>query len=390
MIRIKSELRQRLQSPIWLALALFVTARLIGLALGGLLWWLGLVPAEPTRPDQVYLSIEPVAGPITGWTLGVWQRLDSMYYLQIAARGYAPGSEIVFPPLYPLLIRLVGTVLGGQYLVAALLISSVACVGSLMLLYDITAEELDAGSARRAIVYQIFFPTAYILIAAYAESLTLCLMLLAFRWARRERWWHAGVAMFFAALTRLQGAMLILPLTYLYLRRFGFTRHALRPEALSLIAGLAAVVGYNLYLMGKGFLSVPAAFSEYWYSVPSAPGTDLLIALQTLLTGGLNLQRSLSLGLTGLFIVLTIIAFRRLPFEYGLYMTGTLLFTLSRHEMGGRALLSVSRHMLTMFPAFMLLGMIGQNRWLHRLILYPSLALYLFLMGVFFMWGFAE
>ena len=28
--------------------------------------------------------------------------------------------------------------------------------------------------------------------------------------------------------------------------------------------------------------------------------------------------------------------------------------------------------------------------WVHRLVLYPSLVLYRFLMGVFFLWGYAE
>jgi len=32
----------------------------------------------------------------------------------------------------------------------------------------------------------------------------------------------------------------------------------------------------------------------------------------------------------------------------------------------------------------------GRRHWLHRLILYLSLSLYLFLMGVFFIWGYAE
>jgi hypothetical protein len=50
----------------------------------------------------------------------------------------------------------------------------------------------------------------------------------------------------------------------------------------------------------------------------------------------------------------------------------------------------VSRHVLVVFPGLVLLGAAGRRPWLHRLILYPSLALYLFLMGVFFMWGYAE
>ena len=131
-------------------------------------------------------------------------------------------------------------------------------------------------------------------------------------------------------------------------------------------------------------------FAQQWHSTLAVPGTDLLIALRALLAGGLNFQRALSLGTTILFLILTGVAFWRLPSEYGLYMGGILLYTLSRHDLSGRALLSVSRHVLVIFPGFMLLGAAGRHRWLHRLILYSSLALYLFLMGVFFMWGYVE
>ena len=384
-------LEQRLRSPLCLAVVLCLVARLIGLALGWVLWQQGLVPVHPTAPDQVYLDVEPVTGPVAGWALGVWQRLDTLYYLEIAAHGYsADNGTVVFPPLYPLLIRLVGAMLGGQHLTAALLISSVACAGLLVAVYRVAVTRFDASAARRAVVYQMFFPTAYVLIAAYAEPLMLWLMLLAFLWARQERWWLVGIAAFLATLTRLQAVVLVVPLAYIYLRRFGFSRRALRPEMLALAAAPAAAVGYNLYLAWRGLPSVEAGFARQWHSTVAVPGTDLLIALRALLAGGMSFQRTLSLGLAFLFLVLTVVAFRRLPPEYGLYMAGILLYTLSRHDLAGRTLLSVSRHVLVMFPGFVLLGAAGHRRWLHRSILYPSLGLYMFLMGVFFMWGYAE
>jgi hypothetical protein len=395
MRRIGMGMRQ-LQSPLYLAVVLCLVARLAGLALGWALWQQGLVPIHPLRSDQVYLDVEPMTGPVTGWALGVWQRLDTLYYLQIAMVGYsADDGTVVFPPFYPLLIRLVGAVLGGQYLLAALLISSVACVGLLVLVYRTTLAQFDAGAARRAVVYQVFFPTAYVLIAPYAESLMLWLMLLAFLWARQDRWWLAGIAAFLATLTRLQAVMLVVPLTYIYLRRFCLSRHTLgtrtlRPQVLALAAAPAAALGYNLYLAWRGLPVVQSGFAQQWHSILAVPGTDLLIALRELLAGGINFQRALSLGLVTLFLILTGVALRRLEPEYGLYMAAVLLYTLSRHDLAGRALLSASRHMLVVFPGFVLLGAAGRRPWLHRLILYPSLALYLFLMGVFFMWGYAE
>ena len=48
-------------------------------------------------------------GEISGWTTGVWQRHDTLLYLEIAEHGYERReATIVFPPLYPLAIRAVG------------------------------------------------------------------------------------------------------------------------------------------------------------------------------------------------------------------------------------------------------------------------------------------
>jgi hypothetical protein len=153
---------QRLQSPLCLAVALCLISRLIGLALGWVLWHQGLVPVHPIAPDQVYLNVEPVTGPVTGWMLGAWQRLDTVYYLQIATHGYsADNGTVVFSPLYSLLIRSVGAVLGGQPLFAALLISSVACVGLLVLIYRITMARFGAGTVgRRPWLHRLnFYPS---------------------------------------------------------------------------------------------------------------------------------------------------------------------------------------------------------------------------------------
>jgi Gpi18-like mannosyltransferase len=153
---------QRLQSPLCLALVLSLITRLVGLALAWVLWQQGFVPIHRIVLEQVCLDVVPMAGPKTGWMLGAWQRLDTVYYLQIATHGYsADNGTVVFSPLYSLLIRSVGAVLGGQPLFAALLISSVACVGLLVLIYRITMARFGAGTVgRRPWLHRLnFYPS---------------------------------------------------------------------------------------------------------------------------------------------------------------------------------------------------------------------------------------
>ncbi len=87
-----------------------------------------------------------------------------------------------------------------------------------------------------------------------------------------------------------------------------------------------------------------------------------------------------------LLAVTTVITFRRLGVTYGLYSAMLLLFMLLPvSEL--KPLFSFSRYALVFFPTFMILGLAGKNPWAHRLIVYPSIALYLYFSGQFFMWG---
>ena len=45
-----------------------------------------------------------------------WERWDTVWYLKIAEHGYTDYGSTAFLPLYPLLIRVVGTLLGGHVL----------------------------------------------------------------------------------------------------------------------------------------------------------------------------------------------------------------------------------------------------------------------------------
>jgi hypothetical protein len=79
-------------------------------------------------------------------------------------------------------------------------------------------------------------------------------------------------------------------------------------------------------------------------------------------------------------------AYRKLDPTYGLYSTVLLLFMLLPAS-SQKPLFSFSRYALAFFPMFMVFGLAGKNPWINRLILYPSIGLYLYFSGQFFMWG---
>src|SRR5215207_496601 len=83
------------------------------------------------EPALTHALADPLLAPLARW--------DSIWYLRIADSGYAGSTtRAAFFPLYPLLVRGVGTLFGGSHgalLVAAYLVSGTAFVAALVLLY---------------------------------------------------------------------------------------------------------------------------------------------------------------------------------------------------------------------------------------------------------------
>ncbi|HLN46747.1 MAG TPA: mannosyltransferase family protein, partial [Magnetospirillaceae bacterium] len=147
--------------------------------------------------------------PQHGLALDVWSRWDAQHYLDIAQIGYH-GKDIAFFPLYPLLIHLVGKLLGDD-LIAGLLISNVAFLVALAYLYALTKKEFgDDTTAFHAVFYTAIFPTAIFFSAIYTESLFLALTVASVYYARRGNFITSGLVGALAALTRVEGILVAL------------------------------------------------------------------------------------------------------------------------------------------------------------------------------------
>jgi len=201
-------------------LGVFVALR-IGLTLLGLVG-VALLP----HPGEAVSGAAGIPGPVgapgwpapqitPGWHNAVtsFERFDALWFLGIATDGYEDGNgSAAFFPGYPLLIRAVSPLLGGHPLAAALLISNLAAFGSMLVLYLLSARELDETVARRAVLYLAVFPTSFFLLAPYSEAPFLLFVLVSLWSARQGRWWLAGLAGAAAAATRSLGIVLVVAL----------------------------------------------------------------------------------------------------------------------------------------------------------------------------------
>ena len=139
---------------------------------------------------------------------------DGQWYLDVARHGYdtalthRPGgglvnTNIVFFPLYPVLIAGLGLLLGA--VAAALLISLLAGIAAAVALRAIGEELYDRRTGLLLAALWAAVPTAVVESMAYTESLYTALAAFTVLFLIRERWIAAGVAALLAGLTHPTG-----------------------------------------------------------------------------------------------------------------------------------------------------------------------------------------
>ena len=370
----------------------FLISRIFLTLWAALILTLQPIPVEQDEVLRPYLGETILKEGSAGLLLGPWQRFDTQHYLRIARLGYVAEEDSVFPPLYPALIRGFGYLFQGvqpiaeRHLLAGIVISNLAFLGTLIVLFRITEDELDRSSAKRAVVYLAIFPTAFFLTAAYTESLFLFFALAAIWFARQNKFWIAGLFGLLAPLTRLTGWILVVPLAFEYMRQ---RRYKWRRIKLDFLAVFLPLVGISTFLLWRSISGLPQLaeiYGNYWYQVTAIPGSDLFTALRKMFAGEAPFTLFFDFFIVFLLIAMIIMAFKKLNPTYGIYSTLLLLFILLPAS-EQKPLYSFSRYALAFFPMFMVFGQVGKNAWINRLILYPSTALYLYFSGQFFMWG---
>ena len=194
-----------------------------------------------------------------------WASKDGGAFIAIARGGYGHPHSAAFFPLYPLALRGAALLTGGDYALAGVLLSLTCYAVAMVLLYRLTAAELDTRTAALAVAFISVFPTALTFGLVYSESLFLLLTVAAFFFARRGRWPAAGVAGMLAVATRSSGLALLPALLLLYGRQQGWSWRSVslrRPRDLSLgwlaliPLGLLAFMAYLWWRLGD-----PLAFS---------------------------------------------------------------------------------------------------------------------------------
>lgn len=380
---------KRLDPALRWALCVYLVAR--GLVSAWAAVAVGLAPVDvPYIGHHAYETIHrayPHDSPLLNALLGVWFRWDTGWFTKVALYGYhADDGSATVSPLYPLLIRRLGALLGGEYLLAALLVSNGALIAGLVLIYRLVVLDFPHSVARRAVVYQVALPAGFFLLAAYTESLYLCLSVLAVYAARRSRWALAGVGALLTSFARMQGWVLVLPLAYEALRQVRWRALRAWPGLLAAAAAPLGTAAYNLHLALAGLPSMAAVYRSDWAVQYAPPWVSVVKAISSLVTGRSGLQDVVNTFILFLSLLLILISLRRLRPTYWVY-TAVLQTIFLMGYLGEEQLHSMMRYTLVLFPNVIALALVVRRPWVSSAVilalsLLQALLLYLFVRWV--------
>lgn len=289
---------------LWLVSSLVMVGLLLCLAGRGLKELFGLELALPERRERVSLAEIPTpvifftalvvlwlgafggylavnGGSVEGFFAHFYRRFteagDSPHYLYIAENGYVGEGEnaknIVFYPLYPFLMGLLGKLLGNTAL-AGIVISQVCYGFAAVILARLlcrTCEHPGWGLAAF-----LFYPFGFFSLGVFTEGLFLLLTVLGLYFIQERKWLLAGLAAFLCALCRTQGILLLLPGIYVAWRDAREGRWNRK-----CLAMLGAVLGFFVYLCinkivcGEFFAYQYYESIEPWWQTPQWLGKTL-------------------------------------------------------------------------------------------------------------------
>jgi Gpi18-like mannosyltransferase len=317
----------------------------------------------------VVLAGGAIGSPID--VLATWNRWDAPHYQDLAVLGYRatdpgvltidgylrafPGDlplYIVFFPLFPWLVGAVTTILRDP-LVSAFVVSGVASLFVAPLLYRLVRAEFGHEIGMRAAWFGLIFPTAYFLHIGYTESLFLALVLGSFLAARGDRWWLAGVLGGLAALTRVNGLVLIPALgAEAWYAWQADPQRRIRASwlAIGLVAvGFGGYLALNQAVYGDAFRFLVIQ-REHWFKQLAPPWDGIAGVVSTIQSGAFTntfMYGWMELAFIVLGFVGTVYSAFRFRTSWFVWMAGNwLLFTSTSF------VISVPRYSLTLFPLF--------------------------------------
>ena len=355
-------------------------------------------------------QLRPAFSSLSRYLVGPLSIWDGAWYERIARSGYDERQATAFWPLYPLLVRVVSDATGFSLAVSGVVLSNLALLGALVVLFRLVEQGYGVQVARRSVWLLALFPFAFFFSAFYSESLFLLLSLATILLARGGHWTSAALVLLLTTLTRSAGVLVAIPVVIALVEQRGWSIRRLWSPGLQIAAGLLGPLIFAVHLdrrwndpllMAHIQTEWGRAFSWPWDTLwRGFRRTELIYVTgrQTCFDSlqsrqwppcrdalGLNidaLSDDLAMAFTLIAIALFIVAARKLLLGDALYALAVIVFPLFSTPIDSPPP-SMPPFFLTPHPLFIALALLLRQRWLYLATLGASAVMLCWLASIF-------
>lgn len=208
--------------------------------------------------------------------LKAFANFDGIHYTKIAREGYYEFGQAFFP-VYPLLIRLLSPLFGGNHIFAGVLISHISFAIGLYFIVKMIKKYAKFTSPFWVVVFLLSFPTAFFFQTAYTESLFFMMFALILWFIAEKNYLPAALLAGVGSATKLMGIFLFLPFLGAWFSQKK-KEHATKIIFYGLFAGIG-LLAYMIYLFKS--TGDPVAFFHAQSAFGASRSTNLITPFQT-------------------------------------------------------------------------------------------------------------
>jgi len=361
------------------------------LILGGFLVMVMVLTAVASIAAKPAKFTGITTGPV--W-LDAWFQLDSGWYYSIAVNGYYfdPGGEssVAFFPTYPMMVRGLGSLIGGDYQVAGTLLSVLAGASAITLFATWVWQRLPRRGAATAVALMMVYPYAFYLYGAmYSDSVFLLTVIAAFLLLERRMYWTAGLVGALATAGRPVGVAITIGLMLRMLEmqvesrlsvgaagRPSFRRiigavPTVRWRQAGVLVSMTGLVGWCVYAWAEFGNPLVWIQAQAGWNQASGPRTWFKVTyVDTLLRG--HPLKALSITAQLVMCVIAVVLLPRVRRSFGWGYCAYAIVVLAIPLIGTKDFYGTGRYVLVAFPVVAVAGLLlaeSDHRWLRPTVL---------------------
>ncbi len=315
-------------------------------------------------------------------------RWDAIAFLRIAAHGFNTDvGDIGHFPVYPIMLRIVGFV-AQDLAVAAFIIGFVSAVASGFFLQEIMRNmRFTEGENDRALLFMSFFPTAFFLALPYSDTVFMTFVLGTFYFMSEKKWAPMSIMAILAGACRIQGIALF-PAILAQLWQLNLLRTKKMIWALVVPSGTGLYLFNNWVNRGDPFFFLGLQQDKFYHHI-IFPFQELLTNIKMFFVGEPSSYKTLYLDMPMFaYLVPMILLFlgrKILPLPQQIF-SWSVVFMLSMASFG----VSMPRYVLVIFPMYIVLARLTENKNVFRATMTFSVSLFSFFATRYFLglWAF--